>query len=122
MKVKEESHRTRQSVRGLAVVVERLDEHALMTCRTRGVYIEAKAEGKVKARTQASTACRKRRFRDIEQAKRALGRSRVSRRMAEVDGFSTNRRECRYYWCAPCAGYHLTSKPERIAVDYATSA
>ena len=122
MKVKKEGHRTCQSVRGLTVVVEGLDEDALRACRTRGVYTEVEAEGKVKARTQASTACRKRRFRDIEQAKRALRGSRVSRRMAEVDGFSTSRRECRYYWCAPCAGYHLTSKPERIAVDYATSA
>ena len=98
MKVKKEELHIRQSVRGLTAVVEGLDEDALRACRTRGVYVEVKAEGKVKARTQASTPCRKRRFRDIEQAKRALGQARISRRRAEDDGLIARRHECGYYW------------------------
>ena len=122
MNGKEKGHRAQRGVHRLAVVAEGLSMEQLRSCRTGGVYICVGAEARVKSRAKASRACRKRRFRDIEQAKSALGRARVSRRRAEDDGLIARRRECRYYWCVPCAAYHLTSKQERIVVKYAASA
>jgi hypothetical protein len=55
--------------------------------------------------------CRKRRFRDHEEAVDVLHRIQAIRQSAELDGIPTRRREVRSYTCDRCHGVHLTSQP-----------
>lgn len=54
----------------------------------------------------------KRRFRNIEEAKRGL---KASKNRAQIDLAETGATRLlaeRYYLCPKCKGYHLTSKPQ----------
>ena len=54
----------------------------------------------------------KRRYRDIESAKRGLQSSRNRARIDVRETGSTRLHAIRYYLCPKCNGFHLTSKPE----------
>ena len=60
--------------------------------------------------TVGRPGCRKRRFRDLDEAKMALRRIENLRRTAEFHGGDIgDRREKRAYLCERCKGAHLTS-------------
>jgi len=57
--------------------------------------------------------CKKRRFRDIEEAHEALHNIERYRQFSStIDQGAQHRRENRAYRCPTCLGAHLTSKPE----------
>lgn len=35
-----------------------------------------------------------------------------------INSGDSDRRERRYYWCAECQAYHLTSRPDRRRIKY----
>ncbi len=63
--------------------------------------------------------CSKRRFHDPEQAKDALFHARVVRKYELDSGKDSTRGETRWYFCANCRGFHLTSQSLRIDVSIA---
>lgn len=68
-----------------------------------------------RAGLQRCVASGKRRFRDHREAVVALQRAASQRRLAELEGVDTHRREVRTYECVVCRGWHLTSQPQRLA-------
>ena len=60
--------------------------------------------------------CKKVRYRDHEEAIRALQSAQSARHSAEVDGLISVRREIRAYFCSRCKGHHLTSQALRTLV------
>jgi hypothetical protein len=54
----------------------------------------------------------KRRFHDIQHVKEALRSTRYRRNKDHANGLESNPRECRYYFCGSCQGWHLTSRPD----------
>lgn len=53
--------------------------------------------------------CSKVRFRTQQDAADALVVAKIARELKH----NNKRKECRYYRCPTCAGFHLTSKPLR---------
>lgn len=56
-----------------------------------------------------TSVCNKHKFKDVEQAKKALRSSAAARHLAEAEGQSSHKKEKRYYWCQSCIAYHTTS-------------
>jgi len=84
--------------------------------KIKGSHIEksSKSVGNSKV-TNAKAKCPKSnkvRYRDIQEAKQALRRAKGAARVElELYG-QTKRAERRIYFCAPCRGYHTTSRDE----------
>lgn len=58
------------------------------------------------------------RYRDVQEAKRALRRAQGAGRVElELYG-QTKRAERRFYFCSACKGYHITSRDEISATNW----
>lgn len=55
----------------------------------------------------------KTRFKSLEHAKEAKERIRYISVMESCDGNPSNHLPIRAYFCSNCAGFHLTSRPDR---------
>ena len=65
-----------------------------------------------KRRGSGFKTCAKIKYRDLEEVKTALWFARVDQEKAREEGRQTRRTERRYYFCAGCHFWHLTSRPE----------
>lgn len=66
------------------------------------------------AKKSADKKCptNKKRLKDHKQAVHSLHRASSAGQIEIVNNGSTNRKECRTYFCAMCKGHHLTSQRE----------
>jgi hypothetical protein len=111
MKVKKNSVRRTLSVSSYAGDEFRVENPRIRAVRVREGHLNRKAFTQTKT-IRIKGDCRKRRFRDIEEALEALHqieRFRYFSGQSETD--KSNRRENRVYKCPSCLGAHLTSKP-----------
>lgn len=111
MKVSKNSVRRTLSVSSYAGDEFRLDNPRITPVRMRESHLNRKAFTQTKT-IRLKGDCRKRRFRDLEEALEALHQIERYRHFSGVsDELENHRRENRAYKCPTCLGAHLTSKP-----------
>lgn len=81
-------------------------------------------DSNTRKRGRGVARCGKAIFRDLEEAKRAVFVIRSKRNSLASIGESTKRRENRYYFCARCHAFHITSQADifEVAVEYVNAA
>lgn len=90
----------------------RLENTRIKAVRSRGSHLSRKAFTQVKT-IRLKGDCRKRRFRDLEEALEALHQIERFRHFSGLnETIGTHRRENRAYKCPTCKGAHLSSKPQ----------
>jgi len=112
MKVAKNSVRRTLSVSSYAGDEFRLENASVKVIRVREGNLNRKAFTKTKT-IRLKGGCRKRRFRDIKEAHKALHQIERYRHFSgrtHLEG--STRRENRAYKCPSCLGAHLTSKPQ----------
>lgn len=78
--------------------------------RHRTDHVSSEKRSHVRRHLDRCSSSGKLRFRDKQEALKAVHAARVSRQFAEVDGSTTTRQERRAYSCAGCHGWHITSQ------------
>jgi hypothetical protein len=111
MKVAKNSVRRTLSVTSYAGDEFRLDHPGVKSVRIRGSHLNRQAFTQTKT-IRLKGACRKRRFRDLDEALEALHQIERYRHFSGRIAQDDTRRESRAYKCPTCLGAHLTSRPQ----------
>ena len=112
MRVSKNSVRRTLSISSYAWDEFRLDNPGVKSVRVRESHLNRKAFTHTKT-IRLKGDCRKRRFRDLDEALEALHQIERYRHFSGISEKNENhRRENRAYKCPSCLGAHLTSKPQ----------